>query len=307
MVLISLDVYNIVNDYYGYHNTYTEGTIAIAMGIRHVAKFVLFLAAIITLPACCTKSALYPRGKQTPTEKIEETTVAMVEVISKGTDDLIPTQVLHVYCTGVWISHSEFVTAHHCVADAGKSSDRKEAEDLGFEFPDWDPVGQEILFAVHSDVNDENTAVGTYRHAVVEAIDKFDDLALVKVNDRPSIASIALGTGINNHPVARLARGDYVHEGDYLTVVGHTRGLLWSCMPGLVGAIRTRQNFSGNLVKSIQVSAPVYYGDSGGGAWNAEGELLGIASYINKVPNVGFFVHIDVVRDFLTKNNVSID
>jgi S1-C subfamily serine protease len=49
----------------------------------------------------------------------------------------------------------------------------------------------------------------------------------------------------------------------------------------------------------MQVSAPVWFGNSGGGAFNDEGEIVGIASFIMKGPSLGFFIPVDSIRPFL--------
>jgi S1-C subfamily serine protease len=49
----------------------------------------------------------------------------------------------------------------------------------------------------------------------------------------------------------------------------------------------------------MQVSAPIWYGNSGGGAFDAEGSLVGIASFKALAPNVAFYVHLETIREFL--------
>jgi S1-C subfamily serine protease len=46
----------------------------------------------------------------------------------------------------------------------------------------------------------------------------------------------------------------------------------------------------------------MYFGNSGGGAFNDYGELVGIADWIKRAPEMGFFVHLDTIRSFLDTN-----
>ena len=87
-----------------------------------------------------------------------------------------------------------------------------------------------------------------------------------------------------------------------MCIVGHTTGLWWTYIEGDVSSSRTHV---GKFSKLLQISSPAWFGNSGGGAFNEDGKLVGISSWIyTKAPMVTFFVHGDVIRSFLVKNNI---
>ena len=100
------------------------------------------------------------------------------------------------------------------------------------------------------------------------------------------------------HGVIRVGKRGRV--GDRLHVVGHAKGLEWSYLQGWVSSYREMDVEHGHG-EFLQVTAPIYYGDSGGGVFNALGELVGITSFIYKVPNVGFAIRSEDIEKFLQK------
>lgn len=55
----------------------------------------------------------------------------------------------------------------------------------------------------------------------------------------------------------------------------------------------------------LQLSGAVWLGNSGGGAFNEDGELIGVCSWIDEgYPGVAFFVHADHVRDLMTRAGI---
>ncbi len=173
------------------------------------------------------------------------------------------TQRWRVKCSGVWISKHYMLTAHHCVADEQRT---------------------DVL--ARSDYGASMSKVVEAWEAEVVKVDAINDLAIVKVG-LPS-----------EHETAALAwygptAGDTVH------VVGHTMGLPWSYSAGVVGAVRTMPNVDEHDVEVVQVASAASFGNSGGGVYNADGELVGICSFTMQNTQLSFFVHLDVVRSFL--------
>jgi S1-C subfamily serine protease len=84
-------------------------------------------------------------------------------------------------------------------------------------------------------------------------------------------------------------------------VVGHPVGFWWTYSSGYVSNtwsdIEGPEPMRGQM---LQVSAPVWNGNSGGGAFDEKGHLIGIASWISKAgPQLSFFVHRDVIIKFM--------
>jgi S1-C subfamily serine protease len=117
------------------------------------------------------------------------------------------------------------------------------------------------------------------------------DLALLKI-----VGEIPL------HGIARLADKS-PGVGEKLYIVGHPHGLTYTHTEGNVGAYRVKlpeaEDDKAMAGPYLQVSAPVWKGNSGGGAFNEEGELIGICSFMVGVPNSSFFVHLDTLRGMM--------
>ena len=284
--------------------------------MRHWTLFCAFFLAII-LPACCVHSGHKPRasGNTRLPEVLEAETVALVRWMRQdGTDgDGDPIMVeadpseelnaeLKAYCSGVWVSSDTVLTAQHCIADIGRPSPIETLLRMleGLPPVSWDPTGQHLLVSAFGGVQDKgNVRLRTAHDAIVAASDADHDLALVTIvpEEHELIA---------DHPVSTLAHLGSVHVGDDVHVVGHPVGMWWSYTHGWVAQLRAGQKTpSEKLVDCIQVSAPVWFGNSGGGAFNDDGELIGIASFIRKVPNTAFYVGTEEVRQFLVRNKLA--
>lgn len=114
----------------------------------------------------------------------------------------------------------------------------------------------------------------------------------------------------NDHqvPIHTIAKfnSNSIRNGKEIHIVGHTIGMWWTYTPGTVSA--TRNNFemmNEKKSKILQINSAAWMGNSGGGAFDEEGNLLGIISFVNvKVPNMTFFVHRDIILNFLKKNKI---
>lgn len=123
--------------------------------------------------------------------------------------------------------------------------------------------------------------------AIVKDFDIENDLAVLLANSE----------NIPAHSVAEVSvdawRGQHVH------VMGHTTGMGWTYLEGVVSSVREKRDKTRKL---LQVSSPIWFGNSGGGAWDDDGRLIGISSLISgKAPNVGFFIHGTHIRDLLDR------
>ena len=260
----------------------------------------LFIA-LSTLAGCCVHTGLrHPESRPTLVDELKSDTVALVH--RDEDDDVAP------FCAGVWVSKDTVVTADHCA--------RAPIEALVVELMPSDNVDEDDEDAVAKfqaarekmvqDLEDgfkiqyivDKESTGVYRepkalHLLkVVRHDKDHDLAVMQVVDPKDIP---------DHHVAGLA-GAAPAVGEDVSVVGHPSGLTWTYTRGVVAAIR-EENFRPSKKKGpwIQVAGEVWRGNSGGGVYNANGELLGIASFIAPAPNESFFVHIDTIKAFLAR------
>lgn len=274
-----------------------------------MAWVVIVMATL--LPACCVFNGVrHPEPRPNLAEVLESKTVALDHWIGKtGEDedgdptygevdpDQDPKAELRPYCAGVWISHDVILTAEHCVDDLGKPPIMQLLQSLGANVEPWDPTGQAVTYSGWGDVRDEGVRkIRSAHQATVLAVDMDHDLALVK-------ATPDAMDSIPQHPVATLAHETRV--GDDVHIVGHTVGLWWSYTRGWVAQLRPGMpGVNEKPVDVLQISAPIWFGNSGGGAFNSDGELLGIASWLRKAPNVGFFVDYNTIRSFLAHNQI---
>lgn len=260
-------------------------------------------AAVILMPACCVFSkgsqTVAPSANQSLVDHLEDSTVALVHFVDSDGDEVPPDSdkpgTMGAYCTGVWLNADTFLTAEHCVDDIGRPSVddtlgsllQSLEENTGVST--WTPLGQPVMFSLHGDVTPDHKA---YHTGKVAAVSMYDDMVLVK-SDSPV-----------KHDTVALSQKP-IHDGDDVHIVGHTVGMWWSYMRGYVSAHRpTYEDGHGKKHDMLQISAPVYFGDSGGGAFDAEGNLIGMADSIKGgphgvVPNVAFYVHRDVIKGFL--------
>jgi len=284
--------------------------------MKRLAVWVLAVA----MPACCVAArttTVNPSTHLTMVEQLEAETPALVWWSdSKGNHSYDPDNIpkgyeLRPYCAAVWVSPDTMLTAEHCVDDIGKpvtkaetdtDSDDDEDDDatqvlqqllqqlqaLKDEQQNWTPVGQQVLYSNRADIDPNHKA---YHSGKVTAVDMVDDLALVKA-DAPG-----------QHFIAPLRRG-VIHDGEELHIVGHPAGSWWTYIHGYVAG--ERENYwDGKHYRPItQVSGPVFFGNSGGGAFDVDGNLVGICDAISRVPETAFFVPRDVLRGFLEHERV---
>lgn len=208
-----------------------------------------------------------------PVESIKQDSNTVNNLLA-GTVGLIKKGSVAPYCTGVWVSSEHILTAHHCVAD--DDSDKNEAtESLTLNL-------QEVNYILKEDLPNMFEVPSKFRNAIVIGLDEDRDLALLKiVGETPIHETIFISNKID--------------IGEKLHIIGHVRGLPWTYMNGVISALRIQDG-----VSLLQVSAPIYFGVSGGGAFNESGELVGITSFIYAAPNVGFFIDYKEIKQFLS-------
>lgn len=244
-----------------------------------ISLFMLMIGA-----GCCTtvRSVAPP-----PQPQKEE--VAVAKQIQDATVALImgPQGDKSAYCAGVWLDSKHILTAAHCAEIIGRTLFNVDEE------KEYNAVGDIAIFVNHSDLKDGEIPQDMAWLGVVKKIDKVHDLALIQ-----SISDTSYHTSA---PVALKE----VQQGELVHIMGHPIGLFWTYTRGVVAAVRN--STSGPILgeqpiktKVLQVSAPIWVGNSGGGAFNSDGHLIGICSWITlRAPSIGFFIHRDEIKSFL--------
>lgn len=232
----------------------------------------LFFASLLALiVAGCSTFTAPPRstpadvqdGKTATVADLESKTVALV---------LMPRSEWRAYCSGVWIGPREIVTAFHCVHDE-----------------ETDEIATSVFYATRDDAGDRGI-----EHAHIALVLKTDpahDLALL-------VAALP-----QSHASASLEHDPY--SGEAVGVMGQSLSrLIWSYSTGVVASIRRlpidpEDGLDPSLVW-VQTTAPMSPGNSGGGVFDASGDLLGVCSrgFIDG-QNLNLFVHVAHVRALL--------
>jgi S1-C subfamily serine protease len=192
---------------------------------------------------------------------LESKTVALVQ--SDGLGSVQP------FCTGVWVSSTTILTALHCV----------DGEAL-------------IGYVVHEDIYPRGSHVANDiiqpRAAVTYAIDEAHDIALLR--------AYAVPTG---HGVAYPRIGT-VEQGSFAQGMGMPMGIWYTYASGDVSAVRVADLGSGGDVLYVQTTTPTSAGCSGGGLFDREGALIGVAhATASKGQALNFFVHKSYVETLL--------
>jgi serine protease Do len=124
-----------------------------------------------------------------------------------------------------------------------------------------------------------------YRQVRIVAMNKFEDLALLKVDDKdaPRFFPVPLG------------ESDTLAVGDRVFAIGSPLGLERTVTEGIVST-KTRQ-FQGDLY--TQTTAQINPGNSGGPLFNLRGEVVGVNNMKMFGEGLGFAIPVDKVKDFL--------
>jgi len=126
----------------------------------------------------------------------------------------------------------------------------------------------------------------TYKQVRIVAINKFQDLALLKIEDKdaPEFKYISLGNS------------DALSVGDPVFAIGSPMGLERTVTSGILST-KTRE-LEGELY--LQTTAQINPGNSGGPLFNMAGEVIGVTNMkIMFGEGLGFAIPVELVKNFL--------
>jgi serine protease Do len=143
----------------------------------------------------------------------------------------------------------------------------------------------EISVEVYQQKN-EQLSRETYKQVKIIAINKFQDLALLHIEDKnaPKFKSVTLGSS------------DALSVGDGVFAIGSPLGLERTVTQGILST-KTRQ-MEGQLY--LQTSTQINPGNSGGPLFNLAGEVVGVTNMkITFGEGLGFAIPVELVKAFL--------
>jgi serine protease Do len=126
----------------------------------------------------------------------------------------------------------------------------------------------------------------TYKNVRIVAMNKFQDLALLRIEDKdaPKFSFVPLG------------ETDSVSVGEHVFAIGSPLGLERTVTEGIVST-KTRQ-MQGEIY--LQTTAQINPGNSGGPLFNLRGEVLGVTNMkVQFGEGIGFAIPIETVKRFL--------
>lgn len=241
----------------------------------------LLAVAVGTFLACISCSSSIPAMHYPELNQLIElerdSTVALVR---DEVDEVTGKHFWFTYCSGVWISDDLILTAYHCV--------HNKYDDLGVE------VGNNINVSYYLDLRtpDKKEAYfGESHPSTVVKIEPKSDLALLRVKE---ISHGHHKAYINTRPIL---------DGSSVMIVGHPTGLLYTWVNGTVAASRWLEKDDDNVVKVLHITSPTWFGNSGGAAFDMDGRIVGIASFIMIGGDRSFFIHRDIIVEFLVRDD----
>lgn len=217
-------------------------------------------------------------------DRIQEETVSLVGETEEGK--------WQSYCAAVWIGERMLLTAFHCaiamqIAHLPEPT-RAFAEKVS---PQINIIGSSVDYATKKSYSGVlySGAVSHYSGKVIFT-DSTHDLALIEAEDDAPAHRVAHLS--DKHPIV----------GDAIEIMGHPGGVEFTYARGYVSGYRTdiEEKLLNIRGPFIQVNAGISGGNSGGGIFNTDGELVGVICFINNiVTNQGFAISIPPIRHVL--------
>ena len=242
----------------------------------------LFLALSFMISGCVS-NALPP--KMTSPQLADFTASESVALVAISKHEAM------AFCSGVWISQNMILTANHCVE--GYVDHINDLFDMNQEYKD-----AAISYVTPSEVNDIGWPVKKSHFTSVYYLDTKDDLAILK----------AVGDEIPEHRSAKLAASSPIVGSDVYTN-GSPSSAYFSFRKGMVSAYRNDMSKAG-LEREIhgpflQACIAISFGDSGGGLFDEDGNLIGIASFMSgEAQDTGFYIHLQTIRKLMMEHQL---
>ena len=235
-------------------------------------KITLLFAIVISFLlsiGCCASISNINSPQKDLIHHLKNSTASLVERSDNGA--YMP------YCGAVWVTKKHLVTAKHCIEDENEKVE----------------IGRTVKFQIFKDFDNHYPFSKNKKVYVAKVIaqgkDNEDIALLYALND----VKHGIATVVSYSPQA----GQQVHH------IGHPQALQFAYINCFISEERLYKAF-GHERHVLNIIGFVWYGSSGGGAFDNQGSLLGITSMLSVAPGQGLFVHPKIIKSFLDKNKV---
>ena len=244
-----------------------------------VRKFLFtlgFIFSLSTVIGCCIHAdKLNNPHRNNLITHLKKSTVAFVNA------NIIDEQASH--CAGTWINKHHIVTARHCIIDDSYSSSNldlgkivkyHQVSDYGYAYP-------------------PKEVKNVYTGVVVGMSDEYDVAAIFSIDNV-------------KHHIANIAQYKNIPTGMDVHIIGHPINQRYTYVKGIISASRKYDTpLFDDTQLVLQITASIGPGNSGGGAFDKEGNLIGICSFVNPaVPGMSFFIHKNALIEFLDEEKI---
>lgn len=241
---------------------------------------------------CCKPIAQSPEVERE--QKIDQLMNATVTIKREVTleDGQIKYNLL---CSGVWISQKIFLTARHCMeALVFDENEYLLIKMFGIPLNEDQFVGTPIYFSNYLEKDVDFTPTNKPHLGKIIAYDRLIDIAAISTDEETLHTSVPI-----------QSYDTYVSE--KLTIIGHTNGIKYNYLEGYVTnlSLTTREGIEGPLPPYLVINSDIGPGNSGGGAFNANGDLVAICSaYSVENKSISLFVPLEQIKYFVDKKGL---
>ena len=162
---------------------------------------------------------------------------------------------------------------------------------------------EELLILTNDHVIDGATSLtitfvdDTTAPAALKGSDSDADLAVIAVNKENVSAET-----LNSLAVAKFGSSDDMKVGQAVIAIGNALGIGQSVTVGVISAVYRELSVEGNDLVLMQTDAAINFGNSGGGLFNTNGELIGInvaKTTYDSAEGMGYAIPISSARDII--------